>query len=675
MKRSQTAWFKIALLTSLTTTGLPLHAAPSDVTLTLVELNDLHANLIGHKDLIRNPDGSTKVEIRGGMARMKTVLNGIRKDNPNTLLMNIGDTYHGGVEAFYSLGNAVHDPLMALAPDVGVPGNWDYYFTPAVTRARYGRIDAEDMDVVQVTFDAIANPVPVKRPLFPNLGANVKDITDIFLPKDFLPPTHIIERQGVKVGFIGFTSDIVEMMQPLLAEGMDFAYGLEEHKNLLIEHAKKLRSQGADLVVVMSELGLNKDVALSKALADMVAQGQLAPGLIDFFFSAHTHEAVSVPIKAASDGTALYAPVAEAGNDGYLGRLDVTMKYKDSTTSGRLRNKTTEQNWSPADMKWKLIVIDESIPEDPAVKAMVDKERSIFLAKDVNMMAIPFFMQRLNQPIDTVIGKLAPGSIVSQQNLLSGVMTRQGSLTSTFNVALMNMMRDITGTELALTPGFRMGTTVPEAGFLMENGAVADGNITLEDAYRFFPMYYGLVTATTTGAHMKNVVEGVLQKVYSSDAFNTMGAWTYGFAGLDITADLAAGDGRRLKELRHTSTGLPVADGEIMTITGCRRLPIDFRGNLCGLPGFDNLQTVKNPSTILPWSFVDLFTYMLQNKSYAIHSEAGTITDLSHTPMWPETELMQPVEGVGAYNEPHNPNDPCGYFKWNCMEEETEVVR
>lgn len=675
MKRSKTAWFKIALLTSLTTTGLPLQAAPSDVTLTLVELNDLHANLVGHKDLIRNPDGSTKVEIRGGMARMKTVLNGIRKDNPNTLLMNIGDTYHGGVEAFYSLGNAVHDPLMALAPDVGVPGNWDYYFTPAVTRARYGRIDAEDMDVVQVTFDGIANPVPVKRPLFPNLGANVKDITDIFLPKDFLPPTHIIERQGVKVGFIGFTSDIVEMMQPLLAEGMDFAYGLEEHKNLLIEHAKKLRSQGADLVVVMSELGLNKDVALSKALADMAAQGQLAPGLIDMFFSAHTHEAVSVPIKTTSDGTTLYAPVVEAGNDGYLGRLDVTMKYKDSTTSGRLRNKTTEQNWSPADMKWKLIVIDESIPEDPAVKAMVDKERSIFLAKDVNMMAIPFFMQRLNQPIDTVIGKLAPGSIVSQQNLLSGVMTRQGSLTSTFNVALMNMMRDITGTELALTPGFRMGTTVPEAGFLMENGAVADGNITLEDAYRFFPMYYGLVTATTTGAHMKNVVEGVLQKVYSSDAFNTMGAWTYGFAGLDITADLAAGDGRRLKELRHTSTGLPVADGEIMTITGCRRLPIDFRGNLCGLPGFDNLQTVKNPSTILPWSFVDLFTYMLQNKSYALHSEAGTITDLSHTPMWPETELMQPVEGVGTYNEPHNPNDPCGYFKWNCMGEETEVVQ
>lgn len=673
MKQSHTHLLKLALLTSLMASAYPLHAAPSDVHLTLVELNDLHANLVGHKDLIRNPDGSTKVEIRGGMARMKTVMDKIRKENPNTLLMNIGDTYHGGVEAFYSLGNAVHDPLMALAPDVGVPGNWDFYFTPAVTRARYGRIDMEDIDVVQVTFNGMANPIPVKRPLFPNLGANVKDITDIFMPKDFLPPTHIIERQGVKIGFIGFTSDIVEMMQPLLAEGMDFAHGLEEHKNLLIKHAKELRSQGADLVVVMSELGTNKNVELSRALAGMAADGTLEPGLIDWFFSAHTHEVITTPLQTSSDGLPLYAPVVEAGNDGYLGRLDVTMKYESTTTTGHARKPVSEQNWSPASMDWKLITIDESVPEDPAVKALVDKERSIFLAKDVNMFAVPFFMQRLNQPIDTVIGHLAPGAIMSQQSMMSGVMSRHGSLSSTFNVALTNMMRDVTGTELAITPGFRMGTTVPEAGFLMENGAVADGDITLEDAYRFFPMYYGLVTATTTGAHMKGVIEGVLKSVYSSDSFNTQGGWTYGFSGLDIDVDLAAGDGRRLKALRHASTGLPVADNEVMTISGCRRLPIDFRGTLCGIDGFENLKTIKKPGSMLPWSFVDMFTYMLQNKSYALHSEAGTITDLNHTPMWPTTEIMQPVEGVGAYNVPHNPKDPCGYFKWQCNSELVEV--
>lgn len=139
--------------------------------------------------------------------------------------MNIGDTFHGGVEAYCSLGNAVADPLNALGIDVGVAGNWDYYFTPSITRARYGRIVGLESDVVQATLPGFSNPAPIKRPHFPNLGANMKDITNIMTRKNFFAPTHMITRQGVKIGFIGFTSDIVEQMHPLLVEGMDFAYG------------------------------------------------------------------------------------------------------------------------------------------------------------------------------------------------------------------------------------------------------------------------------------------------------------------------------------------------------------------------------------------------------------------------------------------------------------------
>ena len=91
-----------------------------------------------------------------------------------------------------------------------------------------------------------------------------------------------------------------------------------------------------------------------------------------------------------------------------------------------------------------------------------------------------------------------------------------------------------------------MGDDVPEAGYLMENGVVADGNITLEDAYRFFPMYLRPCDATTTGAHMKEVMESVLQATYSADTWNTQGGWNYGYAGMDVTVDLAAGDTRRV---------------------------------------------------------------------------------------------------------------------------------
>ena len=645
--------------------GSQAQAAPADVNITLIELNDLHANLIGHKDLLRNPDGSTRVAMRGGMARMKTLIDQVREENANTAVMNIGDTYHGGVEAFYSLGNAVSDPLNALGIDVGVPGNWDYYFTPGVTRARYGRIN-EDVDVSMARMDGFAQPIPVKRPNFPNLGANVKDITDR-LPQDFLPPTHMLEFEGVKVGFIGFTSDIVEMMHPMLAQGMDFAHGIEEHKALLVEHAQALRNQGADLVVVMSELGIHKDIALSKALAGMQSQGALAPGLIDMFFSAHTHEVTETPVTASEDGTALYAPVVEAGNDGLLGRMDVTMRYEGSSASGRRWNRTTEQDWTVAATEWRLLDVDETVPEDPAVKAMVEAERAVFLAEDADLRAVPFFMQQLTQPIDTVIGRLEPGTVLSQDAALSGVLNRKTALTSTFNEALTEMMRAAAGTEIGLTPGFRMGAVVPEAGFLMENGVLATGDITLEDAYRFFPMYYGLATATTTGAHMKDVIEANLRQVYSSDSWNSQGGSNYGYAGLDMTLDLSAGDGRRLLDLRHAADGRPVEDDEVLTVAGCRRLPIDFQGNLCGLPGFTDVTDVRNPQTGLPWSLVDVFTHMLQEQGHAFATQGARVTDISGTPAWPAAPFVQPLEGAGDYHIPQDEKDSCGYFKWNCV--------
>lgn len=653
----------VPLITAaISTSAFAETAPPSPRTITFVELNDLHANLVGHKDLVRNPDGTTAVGIRGGMARMKTVIDRLRAKNKDTLVMNIGDTFHGGVEAFYSLGNAVADPLNAMGIDIGVPGNWDFYFTPVVTRARYGRSDAE---IVHVNFSGFADPFPVKRPNFPNLGANVRDITDV-LPRDFLPPTHIFEMDGIKVGFIGFTSDIVEVMQPMLAEGMDFAWGKDEHLQLLIKYARSLRDKGADIVAVMSELGLHKDVALSKALAEMAAANTLPAGLIDVFFSAHTHEATHTPITKTADGTVLYAPVVEAGNDGYLGQMDVTMQYEGSTTTGLIR-KVTEQHWSAKSMQWNLITIDESIPEDPQLKQIIQEVRAPFLSDTVNLTAVPFIRQHLTQPIDTVIGHVKSGAILRQDTAMASVLSRNDSLNSTFNTALTNMLHDLTGTDIAITPGFRMGATIPEAGYMMENKVVADGDITLEDAYRFFPMYYAIATGTTTGAHLKEVIEGILSTTYSADTWNNRGGWNYGYAGLDVAVDLAAGDTRRISSLTRSSDGSVIQDGDILTVTGCRRMPVDFDGVLCGIGGFNNIQQVLDPRTGDIWSLVDVFTYLLQDQGYPLKADGSHFTDSSKTLRWPVGEFIQPLEGVGEYFVPHDPNDPCGFFKWNCM--------
>ncbi|MFA7388758.1 MAG: hypothetical protein WCZ87_14005 [Thiohalobacteraceae bacterium] len=98
-----------------------------------------------------------------------------------------------------------------------------------------------------------------------------------------------------------------------------------------------------------------------------------------------------------------------------------------------------------------------------------------------------------------------------------------------------------------------------------------------------------------------------------------------------------------------------------------RRLPIDFQGNLCGLPGFTDVTDVRNPQTGLPWSLVDVFTHMLQEQGHAFATQGARVTDISGTPAWPASPFVQPLEGAGDHNIPQDEKDSCGYFKWTCV--------
>lgn len=74
----------------------------------------------------------------------------------------------------------------------------------------------------------------------------------------------------------------------------------------------------------------------------------MKPGTVDVFFSAHTHETVFVPLQSRSG-----ALVVEAGDDTYLGRMDIRVL-----------------NGKVVDRQWKLEAVTTDIPEDGAIKAL-----------------------------------------------------------------------------------------------------------------------------------------------------------------------------------------------------------------------------------------------------------------------------------------------------------------
>lgn len=643
----------LAFGVSMTVLGGSSAATPDPaVTITFIHFNDLHAHLTPHADLVPDaPAGQTSTQTRvverGGIARLSTMVKRIRADNPNSIFMNIGDTYHGGVEALFTNGNAIVDPVNALNIDVGVVGNWDFAYGPLVTRMRYSNLPiTKIMGAVQRRGGSMKRNGPlsrmrgkssatgedaatermmpfgeIKRPIFPNLAANVTvTMPPMRRGQLLMPATLIKEMDGVKVGMIGLTSDMVPRMHNMLAMGLSFVEGEENYRELVNRHQKKLRAEGADVVVLMSELGIQKNYRLAQIID---------PG-VDVIFSAHTHEAIYQPLVSRSG-----ALVVEAGNDGNLGRMDVTVK------GGKV-----------VERRWKLSAIDRSIPEDPEIRALVDKARAPFLAKNVNMgIPMPMMKQKLTRPIDTVIGHT------------DVVLDRRQVVGSRFNNLMGAILLRKSGTDVAITPGFRFDSVVPASdspGFAsdargmmegrntpVEDNTVAAGDITLEDAYRFFPVPYTLSTAEISGAGLKNVMEAALTNVFSPDVFKQSGGWLEGFSGLGAVLRLDDGDGDRITRLSLDKTGKPITSTQVLTVTGCSR-PMDPDDTLCSYPGFKNVKPLDNEATGNPWTPVDLFVDAMAQGVRPGDTKSG-LRATSATPMWPQAPFIQPLLGTGGH--------------------------
>jgi len=232
------------------TIGVLMTSQASAQTITFMHLNDLHAQLTPHLDLV-DKDGKAVYASRGGVARLATLVRQIRTEAPASVLMNIGDTFHGGAEALYTNGNAIVDPVNALGVDVGVPGIWDFAYGPGVMRLRYAELSAAQRRVLES-----AAGMPIQSPNFINLAANMTYTTPpAQAGQQVLPATLLRDVGGVQVGFIGLTSDIVAEMDEKLATGLAFTQGETAYRDLVNTQSASLRAQGAQLVVVMSELG------------------------------------------------------------------------------------------------------------------------------------------------------------------------------------------------------------------------------------------------------------------------------------------------------------------------------------------------------------------------------------------------------------------------------------
>ena len=113
----------------------------------------------------------------GGLDRVATVINSIRADRPDALLLDGGDTWHGSYTCYHTAGQDMVNVMNALKPDA-MTFHWE--FTLGSERVH-----------------ELVENLP-----FAALGQNIFDV-EWDEPAEMFPPYKFFERGGIKLAVIG----------------------------------------------------------------------------------------------------------------------------------------------------------------------------------------------------------------------------------------------------------------------------------------------------------------------------------------------------------------------------------------------------------------------------------------------------------------------------------------
>lgn len=255
--------------------------------ITFLQTTDVHCQLHAHDELFWENNQLT-FRKTGGYAHIATALDTLRKENPaNTLTIDTGDMFQGSMLSVKTTGQAFVPLLNALNYDMYLPGNWEVVYYKKNMQKLLGGLLAPK----------------VCTNMFHDLGDGKKG-------ELIFQPYQIVNRLGIKIGFLGYTDPLVPLRQsPLYSRGIIYTKPEENLK----EYIELLKEQEqCDFVIILSHLGLSQQIALGN---HPDCKG------VDYIFGADTHERVRRPIQAE------YAKIVEPGAFGsFVGRLDLKVE-------------------------------------------------------------------------------------------------------------------------------------------------------------------------------------------------------------------------------------------------------------------------------------------------------------------------------------------------------------
>jgi len=439
-------WLTVTVIFIAVATTSAQTSAPSpssrETTITILQLNDVYQ--------IAPVDRGK----RGGMARVATIARTVRVASPNTLFLLAGDFISPSLASRMFKGKQMIDALNSAGLDIATLGNHEFDFGSDILRER------------------------MKDSRFAYTIANVIDKAT-GKPFGGASPYIIRELGGVRVAIFGLLlTDTATMSTP--GQGVRFDDAVKAGMRV----ARKLRRQGADLVIALTHLPMPQDKQLA------------ASGDIDLIVGGHEHEL----LQAVAGG----ALIVKAGSDARnLGRIDLhlarTGNPRPATRKGR-RSRFRLQS-----LDWQVIPVTDAVTDDAETAAVVAG-----------------YEQQLNASLGEVIGRTSVTLDVRAATVRHGESNIGNFIADAYRAAL--------DSDVALV----------NSGSLRSDATYGPGELTKKDVLSVLPFENAIVKVKLTGAHLKRLLEnGVSQAGHEDGRFPQV-------SGITFTYDASRAVGSRV---------------------------------------------------------------------------------------------------------------------------------
>lgn len=304
-------------------------------------------------------------------------------------------------------------------------------------------------------------------------------------------PYTIREMGGRRVAVIGQAFPYTPIANP----GRfipDWSFGIRDTD--MQEMVDQVRAEHQpDAVIVLSHNGMDVDIKMASIVTG-----------IDVILGGHTHDAVPKPVMV--DNPRGKTLVSNAGSNGkFLAVLDLDIG------EGRIN-----------DYRYRLLPVFSNLLEaDEGMQAYIDEVRRPYL-------------DQLNESLAVT----------------DSLLYRRGNFNGTFDQLICDAMREVGDAQIALSPGFRWGTSIlPGQTITMER--------LMDQTAMTYPETY---VRDMQGSELKMILESVADNLFHPDPYYQQGGDMVRVGGLSYNCNPGKAMGERISQLRLSDGSLLDAD-------------------------------------------------------------------------------------------------------------------